>query len=410
MPNYKYYVIYCLLTVVLLLGAAAVTNWLIDPYWRYGSKDLKHFAKKPLAADYRRKFKVDMAQHVRPQSVVLGTSRVENGIGPANPNWRFLPAFNLALPGASLGVLWDGFKKVHANSPVKQLVVGLDMIMFAYPVFKPEKTYFFIDNPKVEYKPDSHIKTLLSFDTLKNSYKTLLLQDKLTCYTKYGFNDLLGCPDFDQRNFANGQYAAFEFSEKFYTTGGYGPCWQYSATDAQYYNQLMRPILEFAHRENIELTFYISPVHARQLELLDAMGLWPAYEFWKRTLVNVNTAVAKQYQQPPFPLWDFSGYNHITTEPVPRPDDKKTRMRYYMDSSHYYVVIGDQILARLLSDQVAPQPAFGQQLTSDNLDQWLADIRQSRQHYRQTHPIDVADIQQIVAAHERRSCDLTHAN
>lgn len=407
MPTHKHYAVCFLITVLVLLSVIAVTNWFVDPYERYGSKNLQYFANKPLAREYRRKFKIYRAQSMRPQSIILGTSRAENSLNPDNPHWQFLPVFNLALPGSSLGLAWRNLQVLHDHSPVKQIILGLDLIMFAFAVDKPSATRFFIDKPEIDSRPDSHAKTLLSFDTLRNSYKTLMLQNQLTCYTKHGLH-VSDCPVY----FVDGQHASFERNEKWYVSpdGAYGPCWAYSASDAQHYTKLLRPILAFAYRENIALTMYISPVHARQLELLDAMDLWPAYEFWKRTLVNINAVVAKQYQQPPFPLWDFSGYNHITTESVPRPGDKQKRMRYYMDSSHYYAIIGDQILARLLSDHAAPQPAFGQQLTRDNLDQWLADIRQSRQHYRQNHPVDVADIQQIVASRELRPCSLTHAN
>ena len=36
---------------------------------------------------------------------------------------------------------------------------------------------------------------------------------------------------------------------------------------------------------------------------------------------------------PPITLWDFSGYNTVTTEPVPPLEDRQATMQYYWETS-----------------------------------------------------------------------------
>src|SRR5205823_3536266 len=99
-----------------------------------------------------------------------------------------------------------------------------------------------------------------------------------------------------------------------------------------------------------------------------------------------------------FPIWDFSGYNSITGEDVPPVQDVKTRMHYYYESSHYTPATGDSVLDRIFGlkpNERSLPDNFGVLLTSRNIDAHLANIRYAREHYRQTHPEDVAEIEAI---------------
>jgi len=94
------------------------------------------------------------------------------------------------------------------------------------------------------------------------------------------------------------------------------------------------------------------------------------FEDWKRKIAAI--AYENNYI-----LWDFSGYNTITTEPV------KTPMKFYWDSSHVKENVGDYILNRLLNksdDQNIPKD-FGTKINPSNIDQHLAIVKQKRKQY-----------------------------
>jgi len=160
----------------------------------------------------------------------------------------------------------------------------------------------------------------------------------------------------------------------------------------------IRAIFARAHRERITLKLLISPSHARQWETLAAAGLWHKWEEWKHRLVKMNEEEAQRAGQPPFPLWDFSGYHTISTETVPALGDTTTMMHWYFDSSHYTPATGDLVLDRIFNyrspERTVPND-FGILLTSQNIESHLARIRADREHYRLTHPDDIAEIETL---------------
>jgi hypothetical protein len=100
-----------------------------------------------------------------------------------------------------------------------------------------------------------------------------------------------------------------------------------------------------------------------------------------------------------FPLWDFSGYNDITTEMVPANEDSKTRMRWYWESSHYRTETGDMILNRMFqiaSGESTQGSDFGVLLNRATLEAHLSSIRLARQRYAEQRPQEVAEVADLL--------------
>ncbi len=110
----------------------------------------------------------------------------------------------------------------------------------------------------------------------------------------------------------------------------------------------------------------------------------------------MNEEEAQRAGQSTFPLWDFSGYNSISTEVVPVLGDTTTIMHWYFDSSHYTPAAGDLVFDRIFNykspDRTVPDD-FGVLLTNQNIEFHLANIRSDREHYRQSHPDDINEIE-----------------
>jgi hypothetical protein len=161
-----------------------------------------------------------------------------------------------------------------------------------------------------------------------------------------------------------------------------------------------RDLMSFAREEGIDLRLFISPTHARYLELYRRVGWWSIFEEWKRALV---AALAEEAGTRPgsqaFRLWDFSGFNGVTMEALPPPTDLKTPMRWYDDSSHYSREHGNLILDRILDRPRARDEGpveVGALITTSNIEAHLRRTRTDADGYRTAFPADVAEVDMII--------------
>ena len=91
-------------------------------------------------------------------------------------------------------------------------------------------------------------------------------------------------------------------------------------------------------------------------------------------------------------MWDFSGHNTITLEPI------QDVMENYVDNFHYTKLVGDLILNRILGYKDNEVPAdFGVLVTKENLEFHLAKIRADRGEWVKIHPneLDLVESLQI---------------
>jgi hypothetical protein len=160
----------------------------------------------------------------------------------------------------------------------------------------------------------------------------------------------------------------------------------------------VRRIVVFCRAHRIDLRIAITPAHARQLEIAAAAGEWNGMEAAKRALVAYLAADAARHPDlPAVPLWDFSGYSSVTTEPLPAGGGE---MRGYWDSSHFKQLVGDWVLDRVLGrtapESGTPPPDFGVRLTPENVDAALAATRAARDAYRRRNSEEVRALELLV--------------
>jgi hypothetical protein len=116
----------------------------------------------------------------------------------------------------------------------------------------------------------------------------------------------------------------------------------------------------------------------------------PAWEQWKRDLA---ATVADSKAE----LWDFSGYNPVTSEDIPR--DPAVRMRWYWDGSHFTKAAGTLMLDRVLNAK--GDESFGIRLSPDNVESVIARIRAERAAYAASHAGEVAEVAAIAELSRR---------
>jgi hypothetical protein len=171
-----------------------------------------------------------------------------------------------------------------------------------------------------------------------------------------------------------------------------------SGTASPEFDQL-RSLIKLCREHGIRLLLYIHPYHAHMMESYRVGNLWPLFEEWKRALVVIlETDAGAHPGAAPFDLWDFSGYNEITTENVPATSEKGRMMRWYWEVGHYKRAAGELVVARMLekNDNTEPAPAvFGVKLNKRNIERHLADIRHARSQYADTHREEIAALERL---------------
>ncbi len=387
------------------IGLFAGVNRLIDPFGLFDGPRIEGLnANKPEFAFHLRLAKAQAVRRVRPRAIVLGTSRGEIGIDPQHPGWGAQPVYNLALSSANLYEAWRYLQHAQAIAPLQQVVLMLDFFMFNANEnieegdFDERRLAVAADGQPQEGAVNDLLTAVGSIDTLFASVQTVRQQRAadLDLYRADGYRFWKNHARAEIRR-QGGQRAAFQQNEKGYFSSAYA---RFTFANARRDNRaIYRQLVQFAHRNGIDLRIAISPSHARQFETIAAKGLWPLFEDWKRMLVRVNAESAWAAGKAAFPIWDFSGYGGLTSEPVPPPSDTTSEMRWYWESSHYKKELGDLALDRIF-DHRAPGRSlpddFGILLTPEALAAHLVRVNGDRQRWRATFPADVDEIEQLM--------------
>jgi hypothetical protein len=376
-----------------IAGALAILTVLlavaVDPYWMWNMHPVSGLtAMKPRVFHHYVLSKTYLLERQTPKTLLLGNSRVEVGLDPDSPMWpeAAKPVFNAALSAYDLSASLAMLRETFATHAPETIIVGVDFPDFLSTAEGPPKT----DQSEAEArlpigadgKPNpkrswqvwkDRFATTLNVDALLDSLLTLTDQRPAASATmmRNGFN-----PHNPYRVFAARSGYHVIFAEK--NADYVAQYAKFALPDFSdlYNNAEFRYLVEIVHlaaERNTRLIVYIHPYHREYLDLLSDKGSWNAFENWKRALVRVSRREAGDKRNL-MQVWDFSGYNPITTEPVPAAGDTRTRMQWYWESGHYKSELGERLIARMMGGH----SDFGREVTEDNVESVLAEIREER--------------------------------
>jgi hypothetical protein len=393
-------------TTALAIAALVIAfNVLVDPYRMLQWTTVPGVnERRPEIYSHLRITKTYGVRWLEPHGLILGSSRVEAGIDPQNPTWNSAPVYNLGLAGANIYETFRYLQHAHAITPISQAVLGLDFGMFVRfrrPDFDESRLAVDAAGRANAFPIVDVARNVLSIDATASSFVTVMSQHRpeLRDYRTDGMRKLE--PEWIRlRNL--GHRSAFLDVMRL----------PVDPVDASAYETFAK-LLAFCRAQRIDLRIFISPSHAWDMERIRLNGAWTYQEEWKRRLVaTLEAEPARDRGQTPFPLWDFSGYNDVTTETVPQLDDKRSRMKWYWEASHYTNVTGDAVLAVVLGKAErgsVPVGGFGTLLTSANIDEHLRITRRDGAEYRSRNPTDIAEIEAQVGR-KRKPDELSALN
>ena len=401
-----------ILASVLTVGVITIAsvNRVINPFDLFDTPQIERInALKPEFRKYQRMMKAFKIKYHNHNSLILGSSRAEYGLNPTHPGWgEGAFVYNSSLSSANIYELLRYLELAQKVQPLDKVVIGIDFFMFnAYrntrPGFDEERLHPKPNGKFISYSMGDVMPALFSLDALYSSIETVRLQNNPpVLYTsdgrklpsdlqsevqEYGYRPLFKETD--------KQYIHAEWFQK--------PIWKYDFEEPVGRRQPFeefRKIIQICKANKTKLYILISPSHARLWSTLRAVGLWELFEEWKTRIVEiVEEEAGAEGVQVSIPIWDFSGYNRITTEEVPLSGDRETKMRWYWDSSHYTEEVGNIILDKVFGYQESlrsiPQ-GFGVKLQKGNLPSHLLQIREDQRKWEKTHPYELEEISKIV--------------
>lgn len=372
------------LVVSLLLLAIYIFNISVDPYGIFHSQTFVGInAAKP------QKFKHDMLVNAveviyrEPKIIFLGSSRVQWGLMTRHKGLASnKKVYNLALQGVNMYEARRYFEHALLNQPnLEQVIIGLDELMFSeFVENRPDFNEMRLDKRHLTW--NDAISTVFSMDALYASQETITLSLRKPTSISIGDFDVKpnvfhnGSLDLNTSipipgsvdNFENNLLNRVDVNRADHRYSVY----RFSQENLNHF----KTIVETCKQKGIDLKVFISPEHAALFEIMNFVRFQTEIENWKRAIADIT------------PVWDFSGYNSITTEVI------SGDMKYYLDSSHYSPHTGRLILNRLLSYQTETVPDdFGVLMTPANIESHLSTVRGDREIWARNHP-DLVELTQ----------------
>jgi hypothetical protein len=367
---------------VLLAGTVAF-NVVADPYGAFDSLSPESLR------DYRdHRSRISKAERLTQRDwnvVLLGSSRTEAGLDPADPAWGAL-GYNAGLRGGGLMEthLVAEFALDHARPD--RLVICVDLAALdsrrgVRPEFEVSRF-----NPTLDVfkywasKLFGRSNLRLSRKILRRARKNDLGKNRPD-----GFRRTYGMRGLDPRELFGKVISGYFLTE--FNGFQYAP---------QRLDDLERVARE-CRRRGVALDIVVAPVHALMLEAMHISGVWDDFETMKRDLVR-RVADANTVEAPggEITLWDFTGYTGRLGEPLPTAGSEAP-MNWFREASHFTPALGHELALRV---QGLPEadPRFGARLTPEGIDAHLARVRADRDDYHAREAPDVAWLAQLLEA------------
>ncbi len=346
-------------------------NFAVDPYDIFNTPNflgLNHSKSKKDNND--RLFKAIDIIRIKPITVLLGSSRAKQGLDPEHPALaNYQPAYNLAINGPNTYEVLRYLQHTITNQKnIKEVILGIDFFMF--DEFLENQSSFSEQRlEKQHITLEDAANALFSLDTFWVSIDTVKASlNQLNKDSSYGENGFM--PN-RKSNDGKNKWRFNQSINQYFTLHP-----KYKFSDK--YLSDFKSLVSLCQQHGITLKIFISPAHATEGEVIRITNQWQAFEQWKREIANI------------VPVWDFSGYNSVTTESI------RDRMEKYVDNSHYSKEVGYLILNRILSYQEEKVPDdFGVLITPENIEESLKKIRADREIWVKKNTDDLKLVQDI---------------
>ena len=378
-----YVMLFCGLSL-LTAGVVATLNYQVDPYLihQWDSAEVQRLL--PGREKLSPWGKTYALARFQPQVLYAGNSRTELGL-PVQTSWfGGRRVFNAALSGASLADAAAMVRHAAAVSKLDTVVWGIDAPSFSMEIGNTDfdRELVAVDRFYLLRRSLINLKRALSVDMTLDSVRVLRGTFGSVCQSSLA---LLGQRDGhcvrDRIYSLGGTSKTILPRVRDFARGG-GP-----TAEAM---QELAQTAEALCRGGTRLRLYINPTHAMTIDALYWAGKWQALESWQAQLAEL--AQRQRQQGCDVRVFDFSGFNSVTTEAPPQ-DSGTADMHNYWETSHYRENVGQMVLARMFGSGEA---RFGVELRPQSLIQHQAAQRMARDRYHQEHATETALVRSVL--------------
>ena len=145
----------------------------------------------------------------------------------------------------------------------------------------------------------------------------------------------------------------------------------------------------------IHVDVVIPPSHAYYWQTLEEQDWGRRIETGKRCLTQIiaaaNTKQVESHSRGSIRLWDFVTEEELASESLPE-ENSTTLMTWHFDSVHFRPRLGDMVI-NTITEPTDLNTGFGVQITPENLESHLENVRQQLQRNpeRSPRPIQIAN-------------------
>lgn len=362
--------------MAILLGAIGVFNLLIDTYNIFRTPVIKGINdKKNERGHITEPYRMFAESY---DTLIVGSSRVQaifcEDVTAIAPELN-ADCINVSTPHAYFPWFVNLVRHANRIRPVKRIVLGLDFFGFNMTggVFNPA------DEERLLNVPGKSDLTLIN-DVLRQLFASGTTE--LSINSLKGSIQAASIAHVAPTTTSIPQEAQEKIFVSFYPgVLGYYQDYSFSGSQGKSSSlEFFHSFLNYCMQENIQVFFLISPVHSIMLDIFQKHNLWTQYFQWERALATMVANANASLPSPLFVLWDFSGYNSITTTQVYNDKNKYTPNEYYADPFHYKRIVGRTMLETVLTG-TCPVQDFGVLLTSENIESHLSDLHREREQH-----------------------------
>lgn len=381
---------YLRLTIALVLaglGAVVALNAVVDPFGVYPSV---HFESLDPYRSGRasRTGRAALLLRGDAQTILMGSSKVEVGLDPLDPALGGHVTYNVGLSHTHLSELPSVFALALRHNPdLRRILLAVDFRMVRRKL--PSNADFDLsalnqDISGIEYQTDK----LVSHRAVKGSIETLArwALGRPAGSTPQGHFNRFRTSRHPQEIFARELQAVYR---RAYAEMKYDPSMV----------ERVHEMLDLAQRANVRVDVVILPTHPTLLSMIRLSDNWENFERFKRDLTRV-VAESGGGTESGASLWDFSGWQHGLSDPLPPLADKDARMKHFWDPSHFRSEVGGRVLAEIYSVRSEGRQDAGVILAPQNVEGHLAKLRRDEYAFSRRHQ-EVANFvgRQIAESH-----------
>lgn len=348
MNNFRWVKIwFAIISIIPLVG---ILNYVIDPYGFNKRIEIDNInTVKEDNTLFTIKYKMPNLRKGGWNNLMLGTSRI--GLMDTNIVDKYLggKTFTMSQPGSAMPIQFDSFWYALKFNHIDNVVYGIDFMTFNKNL-KFNNDYVQYKNELQSFGPFYTHDIYINFNTLKKSLSTVQnnLSENPQQHPFYSENGMRNFPNFKQQ-LANGnldiQQNINKHIQKYFKKDGLYANYEFSPE----YMEMFKKIVNYCHKNSINLYVYISPVYYQHFYAIKEAGLQSEFEKFKRELAKITDFI------------DFTGVNSITSN----KDN-------FWDSSHLRKKHTDLVMAKLFKHASNSSPAnFGVRVTKENIEAHL---------------------------------------